>query len=63
LPRLAGPAFFVSNEVGMGVVPDNALARRFVDEAGRLHQDLGGICQRVTWVVAGLPIPVKGEQA
>lgn len=63
LPSLPGPAYFVSNEVGMGVIPENALARRFVDEAGRLHQDLGRICQRVTWVVAGLPITVKGEQA
>src|SRR3546814_19568633 len=35
LPRLAGPVILVSNEVGLGIVPDNALARRFRDEAGR----------------------------
>ena len=38
LPALAGPVIFVSNEVGLGIVPDNALARRFRDDAGRLNQ-------------------------
>ncbi len=49
----------VSNEVGLGIVPDNALARRFRDEAGRLHQRLAAIADTVTLVVAGLPLRVK----
>jgi adenosylcobinamide kinase/adenosylcobinamide-phosphate guanylyltransferase len=51
--------WLVSNEVGMGVVPDNALARRFRDEAGRLHQRLAAIADQVVMVVAGLPMRVK----
>ena len=49
----------VSNEVGLGIVPDNALARRFRDEAGRLHQRLAARADTVTFVVAGLPMRVK----
>lgn len=59
LPDLSGPVVFVSNEVGQGIVPDNALARRFVDEAGRLHQALAGAAQSVVVMAAGLPLPVK----
>ncbi|MFE1600967.1 bifunctional adenosylcobinamide kinase/adenosylcobinamide-phosphate guanylyltransferase [Methylobacterium sp. ID0610] len=59
--RHAGPLVLVSNEVGFGIVPDNALARRFRDEAGRLHQRLAAIADRVVLVVAGLPLVVKGE--
>jgi adenosylcobinamide kinase / adenosylcobinamide-phosphate guanylyltransferase len=59
MPSLAGQILFVSNEVGQGIVPVNALARRFVDEAGLLHQELAQICERVTWVVAGLPQALK----
>lgn len=61
LPTLPGRILFVSNEVGMGVVPMGELTRRFVDEAGRLHQELAQICDRVTMVVAGLPQVFKGE--
>ena len=50
----------VSNEVGMGVVPMGELSRRFVDEAGRLHQQLASRCERVTLVVAGLEHRLKG---
>ncbi len=50
----------VSNEVGMGIVPDNRLARRFRDEAGELHQALGELCDSVNLVVAGLGLPLKG---
>ncbi|GAB3262619.1 bifunctional adenosylcobinamide kinase/adenosylcobinamide-phosphate guanylyltransferase [Chitinimonas naiadis] len=53
------PLLLVSNEVGYGIVPDNALARLFRDEAGRLHQDLAAEVPLVTLVVAGLPMPVK----
>jgi adenosylcobinamide kinase/adenosylcobinamide-phosphate guanylyltransferase len=59
LPGLAGPVVFVSNEVGQGVVPDNALARAFVDHAGRLHQDLAAAAQRVVFMTAGLPQELK----
>ncbi|TGE02004.1 bifunctional adenosylcobinamide kinase/adenosylcobinamide-phosphate guanylyltransferase [Methylobacterium nonmethylotrophicum] len=57
----AGPLVLVSNEVGFGIVPENALARRFRDEAGRLHQRLAAIADRVVLVVAGLPMIVKGD--
>ena len=49
----------VSNEVGWGIVPDNALARRFRDEAGRLHQDIAAAADEVLLVVAGLPLRLK----
>jgi adenosylcobinamide kinase/adenosylcobinamide-phosphate guanylyltransferase len=55
------PIVFVSNEVGLGVVPDNALARAFRDHAGRLHQDLAKIANRVVFMVAGLPMVLKDE--
>ena len=60
LPELPGEILLVSNEVGWGVVPDNALARRFADEVGRLHQRLAACCDRVELVVAWLPLVVKG---
>jgi adenosylcobinamide kinase/adenosylcobinamide-phosphate guanylyltransferase len=49
----------VSNEVGGGVVPVSALARRFQSEQGWLNQDAASICEQVTLVVAGLPVPIK----
>ena len=60
LRGLAAPVVFVSNEVGTGIVPDNALARAFVDAAGRLHQAIAAAADRVTLVVAGIPVAVKG---
>ncbi|HEY4345515.1 MAG TPA: bifunctional adenosylcobinamide kinase/adenosylcobinamide-phosphate guanylyltransferase [Parvibaculum sp.] len=59
LMRVRVPVFLVSNEVGLGIVPDNALARRFRDEAGRLHQRLAARADRVLFMVAGLPMVVK----
>jgi adenosylcobinamide kinase / adenosylcobinamide-phosphate guanylyltransferase len=53
LPALAGHIILVSNEVGMGIVPLGELSRRFSDEAGRLHQDLARLCDRVT-LMAGI---------
>lgn len=61
LPRLRGTVVLVSNEVGLGIVPDNALARRFRDEAGCLNQAVAAACERVTFVAAGLPLTLKGD--
>lgn len=57
--RVSYPLFIVSNDVGGGIVPDNPLARRFRDLAGRAHQKLARVCRRVTLVVAGLPLTLK----
>lgn len=57
--RFEGRLWLVSNEVGFGIVPDNALARRFRDEAGRLHQALAQAADVVTLVVAGLTLRLK----
>jgi adenosylcobinamide kinase/adenosylcobinamide-phosphate guanylyltransferase len=54
-----GVVIMVSNEVGSGIVPLSALARRFQDEQGRLNQMLAAMCERVTLVVAGIPVPIK----
>lgn len=51
----------VSNEVGLGIVPDNAMARTFRDLAGSAHQRLAEICDDAYFIVAGLPLTLKGE--
>jgi adenosylcobinamide kinase/adenosylcobinamide-phosphate guanylyltransferase len=61
LPGLPGPVVLVSNEVGLGIVPDNALARAFRDQAGRMHQAVAAVAQRVLWVAAGLPLTLKDQ--
>jgi adenosylcobinamide kinase/adenosylcobinamide-phosphate guanylyltransferase len=61
LPQLTGDILLVSNEVGMGIVPLDPLSRRFVDEAGRLHQQLAQLCDAVTLVAAGLPLILKPQ--
>jgi len=58
--RRLPPVIMVSNEVGLGIVPDNQLARRFRDEAGRLNQQIAAVADRVILIVAGLPLPLKG---
>ncbi|MDU8502327.1 bifunctional adenosylcobinamide kinase/adenosylcobinamide-phosphate guanylyltransferase [Pseudomonas syringae] len=60
LAGLPGEIIFVSNETGLGVVPLGELTRRYVDEAGLLHQALAERCQRVVLTVAGLPLTLKG---
>ncbi|QGZ31797.1 bifunctional adenosylcobinamide kinase/adenosylcobinamide-phosphate guanylyltransferase [Stutzerimonas stutzeri] len=61
LAELPGRVLLVSNETGLGVVPLGELSRRYVDEAGWLHQALGERCERVVFTVAGLPLILKGE--
>ena len=61
LSGLPGRILLVSNETGLGVVPMGELSRRFVDEAGWLHQALAERCQRVVFCVAGLPMVLKGD--
>lgn len=61
LPGLPGHIILVGNETGLGVVPLGELTRRFVDEAGRLHQDLAQRCDRVIFTIAGLPLLMKGN--
>lgn len=61
LGQLQSQVIFVSNEVGQGVVPVDALSRRFVDESGFLHQRLAERVDRVVFTVAGLPQLLKGQ--
>ena len=63
LPKLKAHIILVSNETGLGVVPLGHLTRQFVDESGRLHQNLGKIAHRVQFCVAGFPIQLKGNES
>lgn len=60
LKTISVPIVLVSNEVGLGIVPDNALARAFRDEAGRLNQAVAQAADRVVFLAAGLPLSLKG---
>jgi len=60
LKGAAGPVVVVSNEVGLSVVPENALARRFRDEAGWINQQVADAADRVEFVAAGLSMRLKG---
>ncbi|MBV2206569.1 MAG: bifunctional adenosylcobinamide kinase/adenosylcobinamide-phosphate guanylyltransferase [Pseudomonas sp.] len=60
LGELPGRVILVSNETGLGVVPLGELTRRYVDEAGWLHQAVAAQAERVTFMVAGLPMTLKG---
>lgn len=59
LAALAADCILISNEVGFGIIPANALARRFGDEAGVLHRRLAAQSDRVVLMVAGLPLTIK----
>jgi len=63
LPQISSPIVFVANEVGLGIVPDNALARAFRDEAGRVNQAIAAAANRVYFIAAGLPLVMKDETA
>lgn len=59
LSTLQADLALVSNEVGSGIIPMHSMSRRFVDEAGRLHQQLAQICPQVTLITAGLAQQLK----
>ena len=59
LRRQRSPVVMVTNEVGLGIVPDNALARAYRDAAGMMNQTLANIADEVEFVVAGLPMKLK----
>lgn len=54
------PLVLVTNEVGLGIVPENKMAREFRDHAGKLHQDIASIANKVFFIAAGLPLQMKG---
>lgn len=60
LSRIHGAVVVVSNEVGMGIVPENPLARRYRDFAGLLNQRVAGVADQVVVILAGQPLVVKG---
>lgn len=62
LPQLQSEIILVSNETGLGVIPIGEITRKFVDESGRLHQQLGQIVDKVVFCVAGFPMILKGEK-
>ncbi|MGK6315932.1 bifunctional adenosylcobinamide kinase/adenosylcobinamide-phosphate guanylyltransferase [Neorhizobium sp. DT-125] len=57
---LSGRLILVSNEVGLGIVPENRMAREFRDHAGRLHQRIAAVADEVFFIAAGLPLKMKG---
>jgi adenosylcobinamide kinase/adenosylcobinamide-phosphate guanylyltransferase len=60
IEKAACPIVLVSNEVGTGIVPENRLARQFRDIAGWLNQAVARCASKVVWMVAGIPVTVKG---
>ncbi|MER5171437.1 bifunctional adenosylcobinamide kinase/adenosylcobinamide-phosphate guanylyltransferase [Thioclava sp. GXIMD2076] len=61
LPQLDAPVIFVTNEVGMGIVPENALARRFRDAQGQLNQKIAAVADEVHLVTCGYALKVKPQ--
>ena len=62
LASLQSELIVVSNETGLGVIPLGEISRKFVDESGRLHQQLGQIAEKVVFCIAGFPMMLKGEK-
>ncbi len=58
-----GPLVFVSNEIGLGVIPLGREVRAFVDALGQLNQQVAKACERVTLMAAGLPLTLKDTPA
>ena len=61
IKKAAGPVMLVGNEIGLGVIPLGRETRAFVDALGRLNQDVAAVCERVTFMAAGLPLVLKGS--
>ena len=61
LDRVATPTIFISNEVGLGIVPESPLSRKYRDWLGWLHQQVARAADQVVLVVAGLPLTLKGK--
>ena len=59
LEKRSDPVVLVTNEVGSGIVPENALARRFRDEAGRMNQIISQVADEVYLSVSGIPLQIK----
>jgi adenosylcobinamide kinase/adenosylcobinamide-phosphate guanylyltransferase len=60
LREAAGPVVLVANEVGMGLVPETPLGRKFRDAVGWVNQEIAALAGRVVFVAAGLPLVLKG---
>lgn len=60
IQRALCPVILVTNEVGTGIVPENKLARSFRDAVGLANQQIAKACSRVIWMVAGIPVMIKG---
>jgi len=61
LPLARAPVVLVSNETGLGIVPENALARRFRDYSGIMNKEIATLADNVLFVAAGLPLVMKGR--
>jgi adenosylcobinamide kinase/adenosylcobinamide-phosphate guanylyltransferase len=62
LEKAQRPIIIVSNEVGSGIVPDNRLARVFRDAVGFANQSIAESSDKVIWMIAGIPVPIKGDK-
>ena len=61
IKNASGPVILVGNEIGLGVIPMGRETRAFVDALGRLNQEVAAVCERVTFMAAGLPLTLKGQ--